>query len=440
VNGSLDSMPPAPGDTLPRGDVDFFRFTGTPGAVVTIDLEGQSTGKGTLYDPFLGAFERSCGLIAATDTGGVGLNARLTLTIPADSVIILAVTACCDFGFTQGGFGSYQLTIQGTQGPANDAFANATVVPALPSRDTVDITNATMEPNERTPSCSYAPSGRTVWYAFTPTQTRAVSGSVNTWFPTAVAAYSGGSLANLTEVGCRNFGQTLSFQAHAGTTYFFQVDGMFGYAGALEFSLDVAPPPVANFGFYPADASVFDVVQFYDQSYDPAGLGFAPQEWAFGDGTTGTGTNPVHRYAADGDYGVQLAVTTVDGRTATTSQTLHVQTHDVAITKFSVPQTARSGQTRHLVVSINSRRYPETVTVQLFKSVPGGLQQFGSLTQSVPMNPKNGTTNFDFSYTFTADDAQIGKVTFKAVALIVGWRDPLPADNEAVAPATRVSR
>ena len=69
----------------------------------------------------------------------------------------------------------------------------------------------------------------------------------------------------------------------------------------------------------------------------------------------------------------------------------------------------------------------------------GQFQQFGSLTQSVPINPRNGTTDFAFSYTFTADDAQIGKVTFKAVTVISGARDALPADNEAIAPPTKVS-
>src|SRR5256886_16245472 len=132
-------------------------------------------------------------------------------------------------------------------------------------------------------------------------------------------------------------------------------------------------------------SSVFDVIQFFDQSFDPGGVGFAPQVWNFGDGTTGTGFNATHRYAADGDYTVQLAVTTLDGRTAVVSQTVHVRTHDVAVTKFATPNAASSGQTRRIVVGINSKRYAETVEVQLFRSVPGGFQQFGSLTQFVPM-------------------------------------------------------
>jgi hypothetical protein len=61
-DGSLDSTP----ETL---DVDFFRFTGTPGSAVKVDLEGQDTGQGTLGDPFLGLFDSNCNLLALDDDG-----------------------------------------------------------------------------------------------------------------------------------------------------------------------------------------------------------------------------------------------------------------------------------------------------------------------------------------------------------------------------------
>src|SRR5205807_305386 len=301
-------------------------------------------------------------------------------------------------------------------------------------------TNEAGEPT--TPSCAapYGGIGSSAWYRFTPAETGSISANAfNSGFSTVVAAYTGTSVTGLTEVGCGVFGNRSTFRALANTTYYFQVGGLFGQTGSLQFHLEVTPPPVANFGFFPFDASTFDLVQFFDQSFDPGGIGFAPQAWTFGDGATGIGPNPTHRYAADGDYTVQLTATTLDGRMAVAAQTAHVRTRDVAVTKFATPNAASSGQTRRIVVGINSRRYAETVEVQLFRSVPGGFQQFGSLTQSVPMNPKNGTTDFAFSYTFTADDAQIGKVTFKAVTVISGARDALPADNEAIAPPTKVS-
>ena len=334
--------------------------------------------------------------------------------------------------------GSLRLNLREIPPPPNDAFSSATAIGALPFTDAPTLIAATEEPGEPVPSCRGSIGG-SVWYAFTPAVSGSLSARFAGFFPTlSIAAYTGGSLGGLSEVGCRGF-DGLTFRANAGTTYYFQASGVFDGVLSGTFTLDVAPLPVANFFDFPFDASVFDVVQFVDQSFDPGGVGFAPQAWTFGDGTTGTGGNPTHRYAADGDYTVQLTATTLDGRTAVATQTVHVRTHDVAVTRFATPNAASSGQTRRIVVGINSRRYAETVEVQLFRSVPGGFQQFGSLTQSVPMNPKNGTTDFAFSYTFTADDAQIGKVTFKAVAVISGTRDALPADNEAIAPPTKVS-
>ena len=325
---------------------------------------------------------------------------------------------------------------------SNDDFANATGISALPFSEVTNLLTASAEAGEQTPSCAifYPPVSRTVWYSFTPAVTGSVSARiVNASISSVVAAYTGSSVTSVNEIGCNVFGGNVTFRAQAGTTYHFLVGGLFGQGGPVEFRLDVTPPPVANFFFFPFDASVFDVVQFVDQSFDPGGVGFAPPAWTFGDGTTGTG-NPTHRFAADGDYSVHLTVTTLDGRTAVATQTVHVRTHDVAVTRFATPNAASSGQTRRIVVSINSKRYAETVEVQLFRSVPGGFQQFGSLTQFVPMNPKNGTTEFAFSYTFTGDDAQIGKVTFRAVAVVAGVRDALPADNEAIASPTKVSR
>ena len=187
----------------------------------------------------------------------------------------------------------------------------------------------------------------------------------------------------------------------------------------------------------PFDPSSFDVVQFYDQSYDPGGRHPAAQ-WDFGDGATGVGFNPTHRYAADGDYRVSLTVTTFDGRTGSITRTLQVRTHDVAITRFATPASGMAGKTAKISVDIRSNRLPETVQVQLFKSVPGGFQLVAVSQQTLPT--RNRVTSVAFSYTFTPDDAIIGKVTFRAVALLVNARDALPADNEAIGSPTKVMK
>ena len=107
------------------------------------------------------------------------------------------------------------------------------------------------------------------------------------------------------------------------------------------------------------------------------------------------------------------------------------------------PNTAKVGSTKPISVAVTSNRYLETVQVDLYRSVPGGFQLVGSLTNVVPVS-SNKAVNFDFSYTFTAacptgtasgtrcGDSTIGTVTFEAIASIVGARDALPANNTAI--------
>jgi len=325
-------------------------------------------------------------------------------------------------------------------GPGNDNFANATVITALPYSNTIDPTGATIEPGESLPSCSFfGPPTGTVWYAFTPASSETVTAS-SPAFATEVNAYSGTSLASLSSIGCGNFSTGISLRVTAGQTYYFQVGvgGIFGTPSSLTFALILTPPPTVNFFFSPQDPSTFDTVQFFDFTQDPGGFGIQSWSWSFGDGATATTSSPTHAYASDGDYTVKDTVTTVDGRTGSTSQVVHVRTHDVAIVKFAVPQSAKPGQTRQLTVSIVNSHYTETVQVQILKSSTTGFQPVGTLTQTVPVTQGNHTVPFSFDYTFTSDDAAAGKVTFEAVATIQGARDALPGDNTVVALSTTV--
>jgi hypothetical protein len=284
----------------------------------------------------------------------------------------------------------------------------------------VDTTRAGLEAAEPTPSCAQGYSfDKTVWYAYTPAESGSVAAHVDAWFSSALALYTGSSLNQLTQIDSRCWGDWLTFQAEAGTTYYFQIGGIWGDADPMWFYLQVTPPPEANFGFDPYEPSVFDTVWYHNWSNDPANVGIESVLWDFGDGTTSTEWSANHQYAVDGDYTVQLTVTTYDGRTASTTRDLQVRTHDVAISKFTVPNSAKAGQTRTIVVGLSSRRYPEQVEVRLYRSVPGSYNQYewvGSLTQQVPVRPTNRTTDFKFSYTFTSEEASVGKVTFRAEA------------------------
>ncbi len=322
----------------------------------------------------------------------------------------------------------------------NDKFANATRILELPFSSTVDTSRATVEPGERKPICAQGyPWSKSVWYVYSPANSGPVVVRTEAGFSTGLAAYTGTLLGSLTQVASRCWGEPLVLELQAGTTYYFQVGDMNGIGGLLTFYLDASTPQVtADFSFSPADPSVFDTVSFANDSSDPLNAGWESATWDFGDGTSSTEWSTSHTYAADGAYVVQLTVTAADGRSASTTKTVGVTTHDVTIEKVTAPGLARVGQTRGIVVGLNSHYYLEQVEVNLYKTVSGGEQWLGSLVK--PVAVRLTSTGFLFSYTFTAEDAALGTVTFRATATLLGARDAVPADNEAVAAPTRVSR
>ncbi len=410
-------------------------YSFTPGANVVVRADTAGSGFSdtnlTVYQAFASEIGSLSFMTCTSYGGSVTFNAQVGATYYLQA------------GSIYSSIGALKVNLQEVPPPPNDDLANATPIGALPFDESVDATAASMQADEPQPSCGFGSVSRSIWYAYTPVESGSISASVyNAPFSTVIAAYTGASLGNLTQVGCREWGGLLTFRAEAGVTYYFQVGGLFGQGGPLQFRLEVTPPPIASFYFYPYDPSAYDTVQFCDSSYDPGGMDIQSRSWDFGDGATATDYCATHRYAADRDYMVQLTVTTVDGRTASISQPVQVRTHDVAITKVSAPQSARAGQTRQIVVGVKNARYPENVQVQLYKSAPGsygGFELVGTLTQFVPVRSANRTTDFNFSYTFTSGDASIGKVTFKAVAIIVDARDALQADNEAIASPTKVA-
>jgi len=349
-------------------------------------------------------------------------------------------------GSVAGSGGDLHVNLQEIPSPPNDDFVSATLIPTpLPFDDTVDTSASGIEADETTPSCGYFGLAGTVWYAFTPATSGFVSETTNAPFYTLSAVYTGNSLASLTELGCSPFyGSALTFYANAGTTYYFQTGAMFpgqGQGGSMHFHLEVTPPLVANFYFNPSDPSKYDTIQFNDISYDPANIAIDTWDWNFGDGSIASGNPATHKYAADGDYEVSHTVKTTDGRTASITQTVQVRTHDVAITKVTAPQSARSGQTKAITVAIRNTHYPETVTVDLYKSTPGGDIWIDSITLQVPVLSGNKTKLLTFNYMFTSQDAQIGKVTFRAVATINGANDAFSQDNTGISsPPTKVTR
>jgi hypothetical protein len=429
-----------PGEPFPcyyATQSDWYSFTPSADEVVRFDTSASSSPLAAV-DVY-----RDNG----TGLSGLGYQA---CGYPGQSAVVhlQAGTTYAIQGVSGYGYGgSVRVNATEVPAPSNDNFANATAISSVPFSDTQNAAAATKEPGEPNPTCAPYPPSNSWWYAFTPSSSGSYQASLasGTWNTEAV--FTGTSLADLTQVDCRSYGgASLAFHGVAGRTYYIQVSDVYGGSSPITLNLAVAPPPNAGFNVFPSDPSIYDTVNFWGLSNDPAGNPITQELYEFGDGASAIGCCPnvvggqvdaTHRYAKDGDYNARVTATTSDGRTAIFTVPVHVQTHDVTIDKLTVPQSAHPGQTRPLTVGLTNKRYTETVRVELFRSVSGGdFVSLGVLTHDAPVGK---STAFTFNYTFTSDDAAVGKVTFKAVATIVGARDAQPADNTVIALPTKVS-
>ena len=132
--------------------------------------------------------------------------------------------------------------------PSNDDLAAATGVTSLPFAETLDTTDATVEPSEPVEGDEFCPPrGSTIWYALTLDATQTVS--VNTAgsdYDTTLAVYTGSGFGDLSLVDCNDdtfFGlqAALTFEAGAGVTYLVQV-GSFGGDSGGPLQISIAEP------------------------------------------------------------------------------------------------------------------------------------------------------------------------------------------------------
>lgn len=405
----------------------WYKFTPTSDMVMWLDTAGStfSDSNVTVYEA-VGAGLDGLSFVNCLTWGG-----NSTISVRADVTYYLQASSIYSAD------GSLHLNLVQVPPPPNDNFADAISITTLPFSQDVDTTGATRELNEPSSSCGNVYGS--VWYSFRATTRQSVSIFVEGWSEKQIAVYTGSTLTDLTQVTCGNWVRTLTFSVNTGTTYYIQMSNYDPVGTLIHFTLDVTPPPQANFYFYPPEPSIFDAVWFSDNSGDPGGIGIASCTWDLGDRTSATDCSVDHQYTKDGNYTVQDTVTTLDGRSSSITQIVSVKTHDVAITKFSRPSSARAGRTYKLIVGLSNKRYPEQVQVELLKSTPHGYEHVGTLSLWTPVRAGNRTTDFYFSYTFTPADAQVGKVTFKAIATILNGRDALPADNEFISFPTKVT-
>ena len=422
ANEPLQCVAPPPDKTV------WYSFTPSVDMVLRADTSGSD------FSSFLEVF-RSDG------PGFGGLNGVQCQFFGSPAVF--SATAGTTYLFQAAAFpfssgGNLRFHLEAIPAPANDDFENATVVPSLPYSNPVDTQGADTQPGEPNPSCG-AVTGQRLVHVHAGGERVGVRARV----PGGLQHGDGRVHRSLAERPERSEMPSLrrgsDDPGHSGHDVLLPGRRAVRRAGI---------PPGQHRGHAGTGCQLLAEHRGSVELRHRAVLRQLVRsrrgrdrvgELALRRRRDGRRRCPTHRYAADGDYTVTLAVTTFDGRTASTQQHISVKTHDVAITKLSVPQSANAGQTRQLTIGLSNKRYDETVQVQLYKSGPNGFELIGTLQQSVPVRGGGRTTDLKLSYTFTSADAALGKVTFKGVAGLLSARDALPADNEAVALPTKVS-
>lgn len=105
-----------------------------------------------------------------------------------------------------------------------------------------------------------------------------------------------------------------------GTVYTCTMTSVTGCTVSLSSTL--MPTVIAS--AYALGSNCYNEMQFLDSSVVISGTPINNWQWDFGDGTTGTGMNPVHQYAAPGIYDVTLIVKNKGGCTDTSQTTITV--------------------------------------------------------------------------------------------------------------------
>jgi PKD repeat protein len=286
-------------------------YTFTPTSEIGLDINTF----GSDYNTTLGVFwgNPSNPLMSSfgcTDDG------QVTFSAPAGLKLYIGVGAYQPLG------GNLVLSATQIPPPANDDFANAKAIAALPFSETIDVSGATREPGQSPYLCPRS-LNHSVWYAFTPADDSAVTATL---VDGIVGVFTGTSIDDLARVACPEPGPPLTVQLVGDTVYYFAVSDRNAVGGVVTFNLTDAPSPVADFGFYPWNPTSLSPTSFTDESFDPGGSTFASRLWDFGDGASASGCCPSHQFAADGDYTVTLTVTTTDGRTDSASLVVPVRT------------------------------------------------------------------------------------------------------------------
>jgi len=168
-------------------------------------------------------------------------------------------------------------------------------------------------------------------------------------------------------------------------------------------------PPSVNFSFSPFTPLTGEEVAFLDLSIDPDGS-IVGRTWDFGDGGTSTQANPVHVYADDGSYVVNLTVEDDSGQSIASQKTLQITNRAPAV-DFSLSGDALySGD----MVQVND------LSVDADGEVVAWLWDFGDGSTSDVQSPEHSYSfpgDYEITLTVWDDDGMNSSLT-RAIQIV----------------------
>jgi len=139
-------------------------------------------------------------------------------------------------------------------------------------------------------------------------------------------------------------------------------------ANSTQVTIIVIDYPIAGFSYLPSEPLVDQTINFDAAASDPVGGTITSYTWKFGDGQTGTGRTTTHSYLTTGTFTVNLTVTDSEGLTNSTTKTVTVKIHDIAITSLTAtPSTVRiDGIVTIQLTAENNGNFTESFTITAY--------------------------------------------------------------------------
>ncbi len=203
----------AEGDEPDHGESTFFfnvasnslwyTFTPTTDLALSVEMQNSSAGLDGIISLYTGSSVNSLTLVNETNLEGANFNETLVTQLSAGTQYYFAIDSASQNGQSQA-TGTFDLSVTEVPIPANDDFANPTVIPTtLPiTISGEDNRGASAESGEPVHGnfISFNELTSSLWYSYTPTVTSFVTITVtpeNDFADNIIAIYTGTSLANL---------------------------------------------------------------------------------------------------------------------------------------------------------------------------------------------------------------------------------------------------